>query len=827
MRQESPNEKDSVDRSAAALRVLSYSLLTNWMMVFAPMSAQAQLVADGGINILDGVSTNLNGDITVGTNGSFTFLLLTNSATVTNTGNSIIGSAATAKSNAVVVADTGSVWDCPIGFYVGAQGTANTLSILDGGVVTNQFAIIGNNSSANSNVVVVSGAGSFWNMQWTTSSQFGTLRVGSSGSFNQLLVTNGGVVADGFARIGENFSSSNNVAIVTGRGSVWSHLADLYFGDHGRNNQLIVTNGGTVLCGRVQVGIGGGGNNRVTVTGQDSLCQNTAVYINSGPSNVFAVDSGGAVLSSGNCTLGFYGHSNTVLVADSESLWTNQSITIGYGGKANLLIISNGAVTVSEQSQIGANPGAGPAGNAALVTGPDSLWTNSSDFYVGYGGSSNQLVVANGGTLANNIGYIGYNGFDDVANQALVTDTNSTWTNRSDLYVGYNSARSQLVLSRAGKVYNRDGYVGYNSSSVSNLVFVTDAGSSWSNQFNLYVGYGGAVNQLVVSNAGLVGAKHLYVGFDSTSTNNLVTLAGGNLFVTNFGSGRIEVRRGIVTVNSGLIRADNILVLNRALGKIAFNGGTLQVFGAYVDNGGPFVVGDGTNVAIYELLLPGGTQLFANGLTLSSNALLQGCGTIQANLNVGSGATVSPGSSDAIGFITVTKGITLSDGSTTVMKLDAFSGAADHFDGATNVAFGGTLRLTNILGSLGDGNLFKLFNASQFTGAFSSLSPASPGSGLKWNTNQLNVDGTLRVFSVPTPPPTITDVSLLSGSVVICSSNGIPYDPCYLLTSTNVASPLAEWFPCATNRFDSAGNVSITNAAALDEPQRFYRLSVE
>jgi hypothetical protein len=60
--------------------------------------------------------------------------------------------------------------------------------------------------------------------------------------------------------------------------------------------------------------------------------------------------------------------------------------------------------------------------------------------------------------------------------------------------------------------------------------------------------------------------------------------------------------------------------------------------------------------------------------------------------------------------------------------------------------------------------------------------------------------------------------------LVISASGGIAYDPCYLLTSTNVVDPLANWIRLATNRFGSDGKVSLTNAIAGGEPERYFRL---
>lgn len=73
----------------------------------------------------------------------------------------------------------------------------------------------------------------------------GYYMVGSNGSFNALIVTNAGVLLGiGTGIIGNSGTSSNNIAIVTGAGSVWSNENATYLGATGSFNQLIVQNGG-------------------------------------------------------------------------------------------------------------------------------------------------------------------------------------------------------------------------------------------------------------------------------------------------------------------------------------------------------------------------------------------------------------------------------------------------------------------------------------------------------------------------------------------------------------------------------------------------------
>jgi len=49
----------------------------------------------------------------------------------------------------------------------------------------------------------------------------------------------------------------------------------------------------------------------------------------------------------------------------------------------------------------------------------------------------------------------------------------------------------------------------------------------------------------------------------------------------------------------------------------------------------------------------------------------------------------------------------------------------------------------------------------------------------------------------------------------------------YVLTSTNISAPLANWIPVTTNMFDASGNFNVTNAVNSDSPQQFYLLKLK
>jgi len=157
------------------------------------------------------------------------------------------------------------------------------------------------------------------------------------------------------------------------------------------------------------------------------------------------------------------------------------------------------------------------------------------------------------------------------------------------------------------------------------------------------------------------------IGSEANSFAQL-SINGGEINVTNrSGSAALEIISGTLTQSGGTTTADNLLMTNSP-GHYIFNDGTLRTKGSVVSNGLPFVVGDGKNAATLELL--GGIHSFANGLVVSSNATLKGCGTIIGSItnhgtiatNCGSTGPARPsitrvtrnGNTVSISFTTVT-----------------------------------------------------------------------------------------------------------------------------------------------------------------------------
>ena len=66
---------------------------------------------------------------------------------------------------------------------------------------------------------------------------------------------------------------------------------------------------------------------------------------------------------------------------------------------------------------------------------------------------------------------------------------------------------------------------------------------------------------------------------------------------------------------------------------------------------------------------------------------------------------------------------------------------------------------------------------------------------------------------------------VLSGTnLIINCANGAPNGTCYVLASTNLTLPRAQWSMVATNTFDGSGCCAITNRLGSGFPQQFYLL---
>jgi len=512
-------------------------------------------------------------------------LIVTNGGTV-HSGNGYIGADVGGSNNTATVTGPGAWWRNTNSLNVGYLGSSNTLFITGGGRVTDVAGYIGTNAVSTGNAVIVADSGSLW-------SNTVNLFVGHRGAENQLIVSNGATVIAAAGLIGFTNTSVRNSAFIEGPGSTWSNGVSLYVGYYGTENQLTIANGATVFSGAGFVGGGNiASNNTATITGSGAQWNTTNfLYVGFvGSSNQLIIANGGRA-SATETRIGFdpVASNNFALVTGPDTVLSNSGNTIvGYGGFANQLIVSNGATVLDQIGNVGYTNQS--SRNTALVTGFGSVWSNLVTTYVGFKSASNQLTIADGGMVFDDEGFIG-GAVGGSNNLALVTGTDSYWENTANLYVGYLGTNNQLIAADGGTVYAAAGIVGYTNLSPRSSALVTGTGSLWSNSLYTYTGYNSAFNQLIVSNGGTAFSGNAYIGAFNLASNNTVSLVGtGSLWtITNLlyigfsGDANALVVRdgGVVTSRFGIVAQDPLSVSNSILitgaGSVWSNQSTLTI----------------------------------------------------------------------------------------------------------------------------------------------------------------------------------------------------------------------------------------------------------
>lgn len=368
-------------------------------------------------------------------------------------------------------------------------------------------------------------------------------------------------------------------------------------------------------------------------------------------------------------------------------------------------------------------------------------------------------------------------------------------------------------------------------------------------------------------------------------TSNVTVNAGGELRFGGNGGGTVVnhfITNGI-TVNGGTVTAwDGQQHLTNSTVTITAAGGTFRtvfstknlVLDSPLTGVGNLTIAPGTNSTSGEVVLNNTNNTISGTVTVSnttfgltgfaglSNApainmqggvldvtaksnltwavisgqTLEGAGMIRGkNVIVNLGGTIAPGTISTVGTLTVTNNNStnlaiLTLNGTTSMNINRGStpNASLILTRGTN-NFGGTLNVNNVGAALQAGDTFTLFTSSLNNGAFTTVNLPALTGGLTWN-NTLAANGKITVVAPVVPPtvsPVITNFSLVGGTnILLNGTNGQSGATYYLMMSTNVALPLAQWKTVGTNL--GAGNIfsfSGTNAVKSSLGHQFYILS--
>ena len=284
-------------------------------------------------------------------------------------------------------------------------------------------------------------------------------------------------------------------------------------------------------------------------------------------------------------------------------------------------------------------------------------------------------------------------------------------------------------------------------------------------------------------------------GAGSGISGSIDLSAGERTFTVGNGTSDVDLSLDVPLSNGGLIKSGD---------------GTLRLTA-------PNTYSGDTTVSAGRLLVNNITGSGTGSGSVSVNAgVLGGSGTIAGPVMVNNAGTLSPGTS--IGTLTLNSApvfngtnfmeINRNGGSPLADKIVLTSGTLD---------YGGTLVVSNAGAALVGGEVFALFSAPAYSGAFADAVLPNVGAGLNWFTDSLLVNGTIKVNRQPaTTPLWFTNVSPAMLEIPFATLTGNAAD------ADGDPLSLASLDPATTNGMALATNgTSITYSNAANVIDQF------
>ncbi|QDU54054.1 PEP-CTERM sorting domain-containing protein [Aeoliella mucimassa] len=519
------------------------------------------------------------------------------------TSDAIVGNEA-GSSGLVSVDGAGSGWvndpdDYILGSTVIGNSGQGTVNLTRGGIAQSYRGILGNNLGSTGQVSV-DGAGSSWAIQSVFSS-YGDLTIGNQGT-GSLSITNGGFVSNELATVGKQLDGSGTV-LVDGEGSLWENTSSLYLGLRGEG-RLTISQGGMVTVAE-ETWVGGdsawdgtlprptgsihfddgvlstqslvaaaadltgtgviftqGLLSDLSLTFDATHGRQQVVTMNQLPDQHLTI---GLNLADGTILGAGYGGVGSLTIADQVTILSSEG-HIGYlpgasgtamvrdatwniAGELNVgrqgngtLLLSNGAQVESTEGYIGRY-----AGSSGLVSlsGEDTTWQIGGRFNLGDQGNAS-LTITNGAILTTGDSDVG----DTVGSvgTAMISGQGSTWLGY-DLSLG-NEGTGIITIADGGVLYSYESYIG-DTANGHGSISVDGASSLWKNyQGNsVYLGHQGTGTLFVTSGA-TASSSTTYVGYD-TSASGTIAIDGlgsswnaGELTLGNAGTATLHVTNG-------------------------------------------------------------------------------------------------------------------------------------------------------------------------------------------------------------------------------------------------------------------------------------------
>jgi len=605
-----------------------------------------------------------------------------------------------------------------------------------------------------------------------------------------------------------NFVSGDNV-VFDNLGFVWANLAhsvDL------ENN---------VTAGTVMVNVSS--DNDYSFSGYGSL---------SGQSLLVSGDGTGQLLLE-NPSVSF---SSVTISAFEGSSEINTTLRVGYGGTnctfAADYITNNGVLEFNNDAGVLPVPG--------LICGTGSIIQNGTGTTVLSGTNSIYCIQAiNFGTLSiactPNPGIITNNSVLEIASPAdLVVIPNAM--------VGggyYNFFGFQTTIVTGHSSHTGQNLLNFSRVVVDNPDALGDpvAGSSLIFEGGLYLSNNIVWSQPLVIDAATNSYTQAHIS-NFCGTNEVVSplvLSGGTA-TGGYGSEvNVEAGTGLLEINSrsSLINGDGAINLNlQGSGTGIWNGPLIDgnvSLNVLMRGTGNWTLG-GSNSYSGSTTIANGT-LFINGVTGAGNvivrpgATLGGSGFICGSVIVAPGANIEVNPGLGVSTLTVSNNLILNPGSFVNLRINKATGVSDKITGVTTLTYGGTLMISNLAGVLTTNDIFTLFSAKTYMGAFVGIKPTIPGEGLVWNTNTLSVDGTLRIAVAAGPATNPTNITVGVVGNTLTLTWPVDHIGWRLLVQTN---QLAGGISSNSNDWSTVAGSTELDQISLDidplKPSEFYRL---
>jgi len=611
--------------------------------------------------------------------------------------------------------------------YTGSNTNELSLGIFTGGNGTAGFQIL------QGSVLFDGSAGS------QTNHVTSDLWVGSGTNFGaSLIVSNTTLNVDNYLAAGRgngNLANTSSVSIynslVNVSGLSLGYNATLPFN---YSYQFMTLSGNTLLTNRSQnmnIGESGGSVSSLLIKDTAVLGSTTRCALTS--TSLVTVANSGKLLINSFMSIGNGGGSiGSVVLKDNAFMNVQSDLNMGDNGPCTgSLSLSNSAVAVANTIYVGKS--ANTVGNLTMSPGTFLASRNTG------GGSMNV------GPTSGDVGNVNISGgqINVVGELWMAAVGQGNWTQSG----GNVFVTNWIAVGRsAGSV----GTFNISGGSITEMIPAS--------KFIIGSGGTGTIN---ISGTASVNSGGQFLLGENAGSIGTVNLNGGNLTVPQIarqnGTANISFNGGTITVasNANVVFMTGLTTATVKSGGLTVNTGTniINIGQALLDGtggGGLTKTGNGT-------LRLNGTSTYT-GTTFANFGGIGGTGLITAPLIVASGATLTPGV-NGIGTFTVNNNVTLAAGSFTYAEVNKTSSTSDLLTGVNTLNYGGTLIVTNLGTAFVGGESYKLFNATNYSGSFSAISPATPGPGLAWNTSQLAVSGTISVVTGTVTPLLTTTVS--------------------------------------------------------------------